>query len=296
MYSEISQNKIKTILLMASFMGIVSLLGWLFSLRYGGNYQIFVAALVSAGLYTLFSYFAGSRMALAINGAHEIQKRDNPRLWRTVENISITEGLPMPRVFIIDDKAPNAFATGRTPDKSMVCATTGLLDMMDDRELEGVMAHEMGHIKNYDIRVSMIAFALVGVVSFLADMFMRFSLFGGSRDDDNRDSGGNVLALLSIIAAILAPIAASLIQLAISRRREYLADATGALTTRDPEGLANALAKIGRTGSVMRRQNTSTAHLFFANPLNRRNITNLFSTHPPIEDRIRELHEMGAKL
>jgi heat shock protein HtpX len=229
-------------------------------------------------------------MALAVNGCKEIQKRDNPRLWRTVENLAITEGMPMPKVYIMDDPAPNAFATGRDPNHSAVCATSGLLEMMDDSELEGVLAHELGHIKNYDIRVSTIAFALVGVISMIADFFFRFTLWGGGDDDEG--SNNNLFFVLAIVAAILAPIAASLLQLAISRRREYLADATGALTTRYPEGLAQALEKIGQSGSTLRRQNTSTAHMFFANPLRGGNIANLFSTHPPIEQRIKILREM----
>jgi heat shock protein HtpX len=198
----------------------------------------------------------------------------------------------MPRVYIMDDPAPNAFATGRKPSNSAVCATTGLLDIMDDSELEGVIAHEMGHVKNYDIRVSMIAFALVAAVSLLADIMLRMTWFR-DRDDDN---GGNQLFfIIGIVGAILAPLVATMIQLAISRRREYLADATGALTTRYPEGLASALEKIGQAGSTLRRQNASTAHLFFANPLRGRSFANLFSTHPPIADRIARLREMGRQ-
>jgi heat shock protein HtpX len=227
---------------------------------------------------------------LAVNGAHEIKKQDNPRLWRIVENLSITDGLPMPKVYIMDDPAPNAFATGRDPKHSAVCATTGILDIMTDTELEGVFAHEMGHVKNYDIRVSMIAFALTAVVSLLADVFLRMTFF--RRDD--RENNNQVMLILGIVGAILAPLVASLIQLAISRRREYLADATGALTTRYPEGLASALEKIAQTGSATRKQNSSTAHLFFANPLKGGNIAGLFSTHPPIEDRIARLRQMGS--
>lgn len=227
-------------------------------------------------------------MALAINGAKEIQKSDNPRLWRTVENLAITEGLPMPRVYIMNDPSPNAFATGRNYDKAVVCATTGLLEIMNDNELEGVMAHELGHVKNYDMRVNTLAFALVGVISMIGDMFWHITFWSG--DDKDRDSR---IAALALVAAVLAPIAATMIQLAISRRREYLADATGALSTRYPEGLASALEKIGKFGKPLHKQNTSTAHMFFANPLSGKGFVNLFSTHPPIEARIKALREMN---
>lgn len=274
---------------MLGFIGLVWAVAYIFSRALGSPGLLFYIGLFSLA-YALFSYFAGPKMALAVNGCKEIQKRDNPRLWRTVENLAITEGMPMPKVYIMDDPAPNAFATGRDPNHSAVCATSGLLEMMDDSELEGVLAHELGHIKNYDIRVSTIAFALVGVISMIADFFFRFTLWGGGDDDEG--SNNNLFFVLAIVAAILAPIAASLLQLAISRRREYLADATGALTTRYPEGLAQALEKIGQSGSTLRRQNTSTAHMFFANPLRGGNIANLFSTHPPIEQRIKILREM----
>lgn len=289
MYSQIAANKRKTILLMLFFVGFVGLLSWLFSM-YLGEELLTPYVLLGAGVYVLISYWSGSKMALALNGAHEIQKSDNPRLWRTVENLAITEGLPMPKVYIIDDPAPNAFATGRDPKHSVVGVTTGLMDMMEDEELEGVIAHELGHIKNYDIRVSLIAFAMVAVISIMADIILRMTWFRGD-DDDN--TSHPFFFVIGLAAAILAPLIAMLIQLAISRRREYLADATGALTTRYPEGLAKALEKIGHYGSTLRRQNPSTAHLFFANPLKGKSLAKLFSTHPPVEDRIQRLQEMG---
>ncbi len=227
-------------------------------------------------------------MALAVNQAKEIQKADDPRLWRTVENLAITDGLPMPKVYIMNDPAPNAFATGRDPNHAIFCATTGLLQIMNDNELQGVIAHELGHVKNYDIRVNTLAFALVGIISLIADFFLRFTFWGR----DNEEGGSQITIIIAIVAAILVPIAATLLQLAISRRREYLADATGALTTRYPEGLASALEKIEQTGSALKRQNTSTAHMFFANPLRGHSLLNLFSTHPPIEARIAALREM----
>ena len=229
-------------------------------------------------------------MALAVNGAKEIQKKDNPRFYRIVENLAITNGMPMPKVYIMDDPAPNAFATGRDPKHAAVCATTGLLDIMTDTELEGVMAHELGHVKNYDIRVSMYAFALVAVISLLADVILHMTFFS------NNDNRSPYVLILAIVAIVIAPLAAGLIQAAISRRREYLADATGALTTRYPEGLASALEKIGQYGSTLQKQNSSTAHLFFANPLKKGSFASLFSTHPPIEARVRTLRDMGENV
>lgn len=288
MYSQIAANKRKTVFIMGLFVLLVGVMGYLFSL-YAGDTYITAYVIIGALIYVAISYFAGSKAVAALNGAHEIQKKDNPRLYRIVENLSITEGLPTPKIYIIEDKAPNAFATGRKPEKAIVAATTGLLEIMDDKELEGVMAHELGHVKNLDIRVSMVAFALVAVISLMADVLLRMTIF---RD---RDNNNQALAIVGIAAAILAPIAATMIQLAVSRKREYLADATGALATRYPEGLASALAKIGAHGSAMKRQNSSTAHFFFANPLKKKSFSNLFSTHPPIDDRIKRLHEMGDK-
>lgn len=288
MYSQIAANKRKTVFIMLFFMLLAGGLAWFLG-QYTNDASLTYAILIGAVCYAAISYFAGSSMALALNGAHEIQKKDNPRLWRTVENLAITNGQPMPRVFVIDDPAPNAFATGRDPKHSAVCATTGLLHIMNDNELEGVMAHELGHVKNYDIRVSMIAFALSAVIAIIADMILRLTWF---RSDDRNNN--QVMMILGVVAAVIAPLVATMIQLAISRRREYLADATGALTTRYPEGLASALEKIGQAGSALHRQNTSTAHLFFANPLRGGSLANLFSTHPPIKDRVSRLRKMGS--
>lgn len=275
---------------MLGFLLVAGGLGWLIAQYYGGDYTFTITAGVIAAIYALVSYFAAGKIATAVNGAKEIKKSDNPRLWRTVENLAITNGMPMPRVFIIEDPAMNAFATGRDPKHAIVAATTGLLDRLDDKELEGVMAHELGHIQNYDIRVSMMAFALVTAIGLISDIFWRSQLFGRR---DNR--GGGAVAIFAVIAAILAPIVANLLRLAVSRKREYLADASGALTTRYPQGLASALNKIGQYGSQTRRQTSATAHLFFANPL-RGSFARLFSTHPPIEERIKRLNEMGSKL
>lgn len=292
MYSAIAANKRKTYIIMTFFVGIIVGLAAIYASVTGGDLpSITIGVLIGALIYTLISYYSASKLALAVNGAKEIQQSDNPRLYRIVENIAITEGMPMPKVYIMDDAAPNAFATGRDPKNAAVCATTGLMEIMNDSELQGVMAHEMGHVKNYDIRVSMIAFAMVAVIGLLADILLRMTVF---RSNDR--NSGQIGIILMIAGAILAPLAATLIQLAISRQREYLADATGAMSTRYPEGLASALEKIGQYGSALKtHQNSSTAHLFFANPLKGKSIASLFSTHPPIEDRVARLREMGTK-
>lgn len=290
MYSEIAGNKRKTVYIMLFFIALVAALGWIVS-GYFGEPLLTPYILVGALVYVLISYYTGSKTALAINGAQEIQKKDNPRLWRIVENLAITEGMPMPKVYIMEDPALNAFATGRDPKHAAVCATTGILDALEDNELEGVMAHELGHVKNYDIRVSMIAFALVVVIGIISDILLRLSFFRGSNNDNGNSN--SLFVVLGIAASILAPLVALLIQLAISRRREYLADATGALSTRYPEGLASALEKISQGGSTLQKQSSSTAHLFFANPLQKGAIAGLFSTHPPIEERVKRLRNMG---
>ncbi|HVU59409.1 MAG TPA: M48 family metalloprotease [Candidatus Saccharimonadales bacterium] len=294
MYSDIAANKRRTVIIMAVFVAFVGAIAWLFNYSLGGQPTMFYGVLIGAAVYALITYFAGSRLALAVNGAHEIQKEDNPRLWRIIENLAITDGLPMPKVYVMDDPAPNAFATGRKPQDAAVCATTGLLDIMDDNELQGVFAHELGHVKNYDIRVSMVAFALTAVISLFADVMLRLTWFRGGRRGRGDGDAAAVMLLLGIVAAILAPIVATMIQLAISRQREYLADATSALTTRYPEGLISALEKLKTYGRPLRRQNTATAHLFFANPLKAHSLAGLFSTHPPLDDRIARLRSMGS--
>lgn len=290
MYSDIASNKRRTVFIMLAFMVFVVLIIWIFDKYLGGSTGVFYGGVIGAAVYTLVTYYSGSKLALAVNRAQEIQKSDNPRLWRIVENLSITDGLPMPKVYVMNDPAPNAFATGRNPKTSAVCATSGILDLMDDNELQGVLAHELSHIKNYDIRVSMVAFALTAVISLIADIILRLTWFGGG----DREENNQAFLVLGIIAAILAPIVATMIQLAVSRQREYLADATGALTTRYPEALASALDKIKKTGSVARYQNTSTAHMFFVNPLKGHSLATLFSTHPPIDDRIARLRSMNT--
>lgn len=294
MYSEIATNKRKTVFLMIGFFMFVALLATGVA-YYFQDFKITAYVLVFALGYLLWSYYGSAKAALTINNAQEIQKSDNPKLWRIVENLSITTGMPMPKVYIIDDSALNAFATGRDPKHASVAVTTGLMNALDDNELEGVMAHEMGHIQNYDIRVSMIIFGLVAVVSIISDIILRY-MFWGSLSGNRNNGGGSPWAYLALVVAlVVAPIVATLIKSSVSRKREYLADATGALTTRYPEGLAGALQKISASSSAMDKQNPSTAHLFFANPLKASSISKLFSTHPPIEDRIEKLLNMGDK-
>ena len=293
MYRAIAANKRNTVFIIALFLIIIAALGWVASLFFGGDpLAITGGTLVGAGVFTLIQYFAAGRQALAISGAHEIQKADNPRLFRIVENLAITTGTPMPKVYVIDDEAPNAFATGRDPKHAVVAATTGLLAIMDDAELEGVMAHELGHVQNYDIRVSTIVFGLVVAVGFIADILLRFSFFGGNR---NNNGGGNpILLVLGIVALIVSPLVAGVVQAAVSRQREYLADATGAMTTRHPDALANALQKLEAYGRPVRRQNTSMAHMWIADPNKPSVVQRLFSTHPPIAERVERLREIGG--
>lgn len=296
MYSAIKANKRNTVMIMAVFLLIIGVIGFLTGMICE-DYSVTVIILIIATIYAVTEYFAASRMAIAVSGGRQIQKQDNPLLWNVVENLSIAEGLPMPKVYIIDDPAPNAFATGRDPQHSYVAATTGLLQIMDKRELTGVMAHEMSHVKNYDIRVDMIVYGLVSAIGLLADMFMRMTIFGRHDDDDDGGGSANIfLIVFSLIVAIVAPLVAGLVKLAVSRQREYLADASGALMTRDPEGLASALAKLEQNARPMRRQNSATAHMYIANPLKKSFSGSLFSTHPPIEDRIARLMDMRGKM
>jgi heat shock protein HtpX len=295
MYRAIAKNKRNTVFIILLFLVIIGGLGWLAGYVYN-SWTITITTLVVATVYALIQYFAASRLAVSMAGGVEIQKADNPRLYRIVENLSITDGLPMPKVFIVNDPAPNAFATGRDPQHAIVAATTGLLDLMDDSELEGVMAHEMGHVQNYDTRVSMIVFGLVVAIGFIADMFLRFAFFGGGRSRNNNGGGGNPIVLVfGLVAMIVAPLVAAGVQAAISRQREYLADATSAMTTRNPDELASALAKLGQYGRPMQRQNSSMSHLWISDPNRPGMMSRLFSTHPPLEERIARLHKIGGE-
>ena len=285
MYSAIAANKRNTLLIMAVFVALISAIGYVVSL-YFNNTSVLFWVIGGAALYAFIQYFAASALAVAMTGAQEIQKKDNPRLFRIVENLSITLGIPTPKVYLIEDAAPNAFATGRDPKHAIVAATTGILEIMDDRELEAVMAHEMGHVQNYDIRVSMIAFGLVSAIGILADVMIRVIFFGGDRRDNNTNP---IVLALGLVVVILAPIIAAIVQLAISRQREYLADATSVVTTHDSEGMIDALKKLETYGRPMKKQNTSAAHMFLSDPQKPGFFSRIFSTHPPLNERIKRL-------
>ncbi len=292
MYSEIEANKRKTWIFMVFFVILVSIMGWFVSFYFLGSPFFTIAILFGAVAYAAYSYYNAGKMAVVLTKAREVDGQSEQRLYRIVENLAITEGLPTPKVYVIEDPGLNAFASGRDPDHAIVAATRGLLDALDDNELQGVMAHEMGHIKNYDIRVAMIVMALVLVISLIADIAIRVAWFSGS----NRSATHPAILIIGLIGLILAPIVAKLVQSAISRNREYLADATGALTTRYPEGLASALEKLKAGGSTTKSQNSAMAHLYFANPLKKSKLSKYFSTHPPIDDRIAKLREMETKV
>jgi heat shock protein HtpX len=291
-YRAIARNKRNTVLILLFFILLIAGLGLLANFAYGrpGDYSITVFVVVGALLFAAFQYFLADRQAIAMSGAvGPISKADNPRLYRIVENLSIATGTTMPKVYIVPDPAPNAFATGRDPEHAVVAATTGLLELLDDDELEGVMAHELGHVRNYDIRVSLVVYGLVVAVGILSDILLRMAFFGRGRNNSNP-----IVLVFGLVAMVIAPVVATLVQLAISRQREYLADATGALTTRHPDALANALEKLEAYGRPLRRQNSSMAHLWIADPLKRGGLERLFSTHPPIADRVARLERMGG--
>lgn len=291
MYSAIARNKRNTWFILIAFVLILGALGALAGWLAGNNWWITAGILVFAGGYATVQYFFADREAIALSGAIEVTQADAPRYYRLVENLCITTGTPMPRLYVVEDAAPNAFATGRKPEEAAITVTTGLFELMTDRELEGVLGHELGHIRNYDIRVSLIVFGLVVAVGILADVMMRVAFFGGRA----RNAQAQIFFIVfGIVAAIVAPILAGAVQAGISRQREYLADATSAMTTRDPEGLASALEKLEHYGRPLTRANTSMAHLWIADPLERSMLARLFSTHPPIHDRVARLQKMGG--
>ncbi|MCX6742973.1 MAG: M48 family metallopeptidase [Candidatus Parcubacteria bacterium] len=295
MYQQIDSNKRKTVLLMTIFIVFVLFIGWLYGQITGTGYDGLIIAIILSFIMTSLSYFAGDKIALATAGAKPILKEDNPYVYRMVENLCITAGLPLPKVYIINDPNINAFATGRDPQHASIAITQGAIDKLANEELEGVIAHELSHIKNFDIRLMMVIIVLVGIVALFSDWLMR-GFFWRKSDNRSKDQLGLIFLIAGIILAILSPLIAQLIQLAISRKREFLADAGGALLTRYPQGLANALEKISQTNQMpLQRANNATAHLYIANPFgqSKRFLSSLFSTHPPIEERIANLRQMA---
>ena len=302
MYKDIDSNKRRTVLFLGLFLVFVIGLGYLLS-WYFGNPLILIIAVIIAITQALVSYYYSDSITLAVSGAKEVPRKEPfLDLHRAVENLSITAGLPKPKIYLINDSAPNAFATGRDPKHASIAVTTGLLDKLDKTELQGVIALELSHVGNYDIRLMTIIVVLVGVVALLSDFFLRWTWFGGRRRGS--EGGGQIqliLLIVAIVMAILAPLAASLIQLAISRKREFLADASGALLTRYPEGLASALEKISKDHEPLEVANKATAHLYIESPFKDKNegsrgwMAGLFETHPPVQERIKRLRAMISK-
>jgi heat shock protein HtpX len=292
-YEQVAQNKVKSGLIIGLFMAFILGATYLISISFGyGNDFMFFALFISFFISGA-SYFWGDKMVVAINGAQEANRKDFFDFYTVTENLSMANGIPMPKVYIIDSPAMNAFATGRDPEHALVCATTGLLQKLNRTELEAVIAHELSHIKNYDIRLMMIVSILIGTLSIVINAATRASFFGGRdrRSNDNNDSSG-ILAIVGLVLIIFAPIIAKLIQLAISRRREFLADASGVKLTRQPQGLIDALEKISQDSNVLETASTATSSLYISNPFKGNKIASLFSTHPPIENRIAALKEM----
>jgi protease htpX homolog len=289
MYSSISQNKRNTVIIFSLFIAIISGIGLYFSYIYN-DLIIFIFTLIFAIFYALFQYKISTAITLKMNGAESISKKDAPEFYSIVESLSITAGLPMPKLYIINDSSMNAFAAGTNPENSVICATTGLLENMDKVEIEGVMAHEISHIKNYDIRVSMAAVALTAVIGVLSDIVLRFIFL----NDDDEDSKNPIALVLGLFFVLISPLLATITRLAISRQREFLADATAVSLTRYPDGLISALEKL-KNNKPLERQNSTTASLFISNPMKQGFFQRLFSTHPPLDDRINRLKENSAR-
>ena len=289
MYSSISQNKRNTVIIFSLFIAIISGIGLYFSYVYN-DLTIFIFTLFFAIFYALFQYKISTAITLKMNGAEPISKKDAPEFYSIVESLSITAGLPMPKLYIINDSSMNAFAAGTDPENSVICATTGLLENMDKVEIEGVMAHEISHIKNYDIRVSMAAVALTAVIGVLSDIVLRFIFL----NDDDEDSKNPITLILGLFFVLISPLLATITRLAISRQREFLADATAVSLTRYPDGLISALEKL-KNNKPLKRQNSTTASLFISNPMKQGFFQRLFSTHPPLDDRIKRLKENSAR-
>jgi len=297
MYNDITANKRRTVVLIIIFTAVIITVGWVLGQQFSDAGSGIVFAVMVATIMNLVGYYKGDAVALATSGAKQISKLDNPYLYNTVENLAITSGLPTPKIYVINDPSPNAFATGRDPAHASVAVTSGLLDSMNKIELEGVLAHELAHVKNFDIRIMTIVVVLVGTVMLLSDILLRSMWFKDRRSNNDNGQAQLVLMLVGLVLALLSPILAELLKMAISRNREYLADASGALLTRYPEGLASALQKIADYDQPLKKANHATAHLFLANPFDpkvTKKFEQWFSTHPPIEDRIARLRKMGG--
>ena len=299
MYEQISSNKRRSFFLVLFFLALIFLLVWLFEQMMGWGTEGLIAAVVIALAMTVGSYYASDKIVLAMSKARPVTKEEFPYLYNVVEGLTIASGLPKPRCYVIDDTAPNAFATGRNPKNSVVVVTTGLLEKLNRVELEGVIAHEMSHIKNYDVLLQTLTVVMVGVVALLSDWMLRSFWWGGGRrrsSDRGKGGGGGaaIILVVALVMAVLSPLIAQLIRLAISRKREFLADASGAMLTRYPPGLASALRKISADKEPLEVANKATAHLYIVNPLKdlKGSVNKLFSTHPPIEDRIAALEKM----
>jgi heat shock protein HtpX len=299
MYSQIASNRRKSLLLIAVFIGFILALGWIVGqeVNAGAYASLPLAFILSLGM-SLVGFYSGDRVALWTASAKPLAKQDNPYIYRLVENLCLSAGLPCPKIYLISDPAPNAFATGRSPKHASLALTSGLVEQLKNEELEGVIAHELSHIKNYDIRLMMLVVVLAGTLVLFRDLIWRSIGFGG-RKRGNKEGGQGVLLffIIGLVLSILAPLIAELIKLAISRKREFLADASGALLTRYPEGLASALEKIAAYQMPLKQANQATAHLFIASPFGeraKRGLANLFSTHPPIKERIKALRSMGV--
>ncbi|MCD6402436.1 M48 family metallopeptidase, partial [bacterium] len=292
LYTQVDSNIRKTWILISFFLIFIIVLGWFFSYLLENRVVLWIAVFFSI-LMSFSSYWYSDKIVCLLTQAKPIEKKDNPELYRIVENLAITAGLPLPKIYILNEAQPNAFATGRDPKHAVIAVTRGLLEKLERTELEGVISHELAHIGNRDILLSSVIVVLVGIVSIISDYFLRISLWSGRR---NRESRGSILFFLGILAAILAPIGATLIRLVISRKREFLADASGALLTRYPEGLARALEKISADITPLRVANNATSHLYISNPFRGKQsknwLTKLFMTHPPIDERITALREL----
>lgn len=289
MYSSISKNKRMTVVIFTMFIAIISGIGLFFAIN-ARDISIFWSTMIGASIYAGVEYFFSTKIALTMTGAQEVTRAQAPEFYAAVELISLTAGLPMPKVYVIDDPAPNAFAAGTKPENSVVCATTGLIQIMSKSELEAVVAHEIAHIKNYDIRLSMAAVALTSVIGFLADVAIRIAF----RSNDS-DSKSPIATIIGLVFVMISPILAMIVRMAISREREFLADATAVMITRYPEGMIGALEKLQQFSRPMERQVSSVSGLFISNPLKSGFFSNLFSTHPPLEKRIARLKENSGR-